>query len=451
MPNYRIIFIAVLLSGMLLPDASVAQEQVPSVMSLHDCMEYAVSNSTAMRIQAADRYDEQWLRCQAIMQAFTPAVSAQTYAYNQFGRSLDPETNTYNNVTNFHNGYSVSASITLFDGFQAINNIRMASTSAKMGEDKEQQEKDRICLAIMEAYANVLYYTEMERLAAEQVETARAARDLALRQEELGQKSHSDAVQMESELARKEYLLISAGNDRSNALITLKDVMFWPIDEELVIDTEVTEPECLGADVKDLETNAKALLPDARIATLDLRKAEFDLKSAKGAFSPTLELYGGWSTTFYTYPGKADFSPTPFGQQFRNNGGEYIEISLSIPIFDKSRRRTLLHQKKNALVRAEARYDQTMKDIENEIRRAVNDRDGAEAAYRQAERLAEVQREAYRLSTRQFELGLISAIEFQTASQNYLNAMAERMNSLLKLGLKDALVRYYNGEPYINQ
>ena len=62
MPNYRKIFIAVLLTGMLFPDASVAQEQVPSVMSLHDCMEYAVSNSTAMRIQAADRNDEQWLR-----------------------------------------------------------------------------------------------------------------------------------------------------------------------------------------------------------------------------------------------------------------------------------------------------------------------------------------------------------------------------------------------------
>lgn len=141
----------------------------------------------------------------------------------------------------------------------------------------------------------------------------------------------------------------------------------------------------------------------------------------------------------------------PFGDQFKNNGGEYLELSLSIPIFDQFKRRTTLNMKKNALVRAEAQLDQKMRDIENEVARAVNDRDGAQAAFHQADRLAEVQKEAYQLSTKQFETGLISAIEYQTASQTYLNAMAERMNSLLQLRIKDAVVRYYNGESYINQ
>ena len=145
------------------------------------------------------------------------------------------------------------------------------------------------------------------------------------------------------------------------------------------------------------------------------------------------------------------YTPTPFKNQFANNGGEYIELALSIPIFDQLRRRTTLNRKKNEVSRAEARYDQTMRDIENEVARAVNDREGAQAAFMQAERLADVQQEAYRLSTRQFETGLISAIEYQTASQAYLNAMAERLNSLLKLRIKDAVVRYYNGESYINQ
>ena len=153
------IFVAVLLTCSLLPVALMAQEHdARSPMTLHDCMEYAVSNSTKMRIQAADRSDEQWQRRHAIMQAFTPTISAQTYAYNQYGRNLDPETNTYNNVTTFHNGYGVSAGITLFDGFQAVNNLRMASTSVKMGASKEQQERDQICLATMEAFANGRYY-----------------------------------------------------------------------------------------------------------------------------------------------------------------------------------------------------------------------------------------------------------------------------------------------------
>ena len=234
-------------------------------------------------------------------------------------------------------------------------------------------------------------------------------------------------------------------------MLTLKDVMFWPADNDLVLDTAVTEPLCCMVNAPELEVNAKSFLPSAQIASFNVKNATLDLKSARGAYSPTLGFYAGWSTTYYTYPGMAGYTPVPFGDQFRNNGGEYIELQLSIPIFDQFKRRTNLHQKKNALARAEAQYDQTMRDIENEVRRAVNDRDGAQAEFHQAERLADVQQEAYQLSTKQFETGLISAIEYQTASQTYLNAMAERMNSLLKLKIKDAVVRYYNGEPYINQ
>lgn len=444
--------ILVIAFSVLFPLIGNAQETgSPRVLSLHDCMEYAVSNSTRMRIQAADRKDEQWQRRQAIMRVFTPSVEAQTYAYNQYGRNLDPETNTYNNVTTFHNGYSVSAGITLFDGFQSVNNMRMATTAAKMGLSKEQQTQDEICLATMEAYYNVIYYTELESVLKGQVETAQTARDKAVRQEELGQKGHADVLQMESELAQKQYQLITAGNQKNDAMITLKDVMFWPIEDELSIEIEVSEPVLTLAQASELSSSAKAFLPDAEIALMNVRQAKLDLKSARGAYSPTLGLYGGWSTTYYTYPGRADYTPMPFGDQFKNNGGEYIQLSLSIPIFDQFRRRTTLNMKKNALVRAEAEFDQKMRDIENEVVRAVSDRDGAQAAFHQADRLAEVQKEAFQLSTKQFETGLISAIEYQTASQTYLNAMAERMNSLLKLRIKDAVVRYYNGESYINQ
>ena len=79
-------------------------------MSLSACMDFAVSHSTEMRLSAADRSDERAEKVQAILGAFTPSVSAQSYAYNQYGRNLDPETNTYTDFTTFHNGYSLSAS-----------------------------------------------------------------------------------------------------------------------------------------------------------------------------------------------------------------------------------------------------------------------------------------------------------------------------------------------------
>lgn len=422
--------------------------QEPAVMTLHDCMAYAVSHATKMRLQQADRSDERWRRRQAILEVFTPSIDAQTYAYNQYGRNLDPETNTYNSVTTFHNGYSVSASLTLFDGFRAINNMRLASTLAKMGISKEQQTQDEICLATMEAYYNVLYYTELESVLKEQVVTAQTARNKAVRQEELGQKGHADVIQMESELAQKEFQRINVTNQKNDALLTLKDIMFWPTSDELRIDTAITTSLSLA--LGGTAETAKAVLPSAEIAALSVKQAKLELQTARGAYSPRLSLHGGWSTTYYTYPGRDNYKAQSFSDQWKNNAGEYVQLSLSIPIYDQLQRRTNLHLKKNALSRAQAEYEQTMRDIENEVARAVNDRDGAFAAFQQADKLATLQQEAFRLSTKQLENGLISAIEYQTASQTYLNAMAERVNALLMLKIKDAVVRYYQGESYLS-
>lgn len=447
--NHRKHIIMMLLWAMLSCNGASAQQA--DRMSLKACMEYALDHSTKMRIQAADRSDEQWARRQAIMQAFSPSISAQSYAYNQYGRNLDPESNTYNTIATFHNGFSVSGGITLFDGFRAVNNLRMAVTAEKMGLSKDQQTRDAICLATMEAYYNVLYYQMLESVLEQQVITAQASKDLAARQEELGQKGHADVVQMESELAKMQYQFITTRHKKSEALLTLKDVIFWPADSVLAIEESVSETISLTSTANDLLTSAKLTLPTAEIARLNLRNASLSLKCARGAFSPQIGLYGGWSTTYYTYPGLTGYTPMPFNDQFRNNGGEYIQLSVSIPIFDQLRRRNDLNRKKNALARAEAEYDQTMRDIENEISRALNDRDGALAAFQQADQLAKVQEEAFRLNAKQYENGLISAIEYQTASQAYLNAVAERTNALLTLKIKDAMLRYYNGEPYINQ
>ena len=127
------------------------------VMTLKDCMRYAVENSSKVKLQELEVDDARVARRDAIMQAFTPQVSASTYAYSNFGRSVDPETNTYVSTTSFNNGYSVSGGITLFDGFAAVNNMKVTKTALKMGIDQERLTEDQICLATMEAYCNALY------------------------------------------------------------------------------------------------------------------------------------------------------------------------------------------------------------------------------------------------------------------------------------------------------
>ena len=447
-----------------------AQDTV--TMDLKGCMRYAVEHSTKMRIAQADIRDAQIDRRDAILAAFTPTIEGNTYAYSNFGRSIDPETNTYIRTTSFHNGYSLSAGISLFNGFQAVNNLKITKTAQMMGLTKEQQTEDQICLATMEAYCNVLYYTELEKALQGQLATAEKSVQLATRQEQLGQKSHADVVQMQSDLAERQYLLTTCRNNLNNAIITLKDVMFWPIEKPLKIDglaaglshcgsriindslsrlSYYDSPTDQAENIAQMVEFAKTNMPSVLLAEGTMKNARLALKTARWQLLPRLSLYGGWSSSYFTYPGMEGYVPTPYFEQLKNNGGEYVQLSLSIPIFDRLSSHSNIARKKNAYDRAQADYEQALQTVEAEVRRAIADRDGSADALRQADTRAELQNEAFALNTKRFEQGLISSIEYQTASNNYLNALAEQLNARLQYFIKNSVVNYYGGIHYIEQ
>ncbi len=428
--------------------AASAQPDESVKMTLQECMRYAVSNSTRMRIRQAETGDARIDRRDAALALFTPQINAQTYAYYNFGRSIDPQTNTYFNTTSFHNNYGISLGYELFDGFRAVNNYRISKTGLLIAGSMEKQAEADICLAVMEAYYNVVYYKRLCEVYEEQLATAEQALAKAKRQEELGQKGHADVVEMEADLADRQYELTTAYNAYLSQKMTLSDLMFWPLDEELVIDSSIPgcEPEPISATaVVDfaLEHN-----PSVMIASWQKQNVQRELNTARWQLLPSLGLYAGWSTSYYTYQGS---QTAGFSNQFRNNGGEYVELTLSIPIWNRLGGHSRISRKRNALDRANAELDSRRREVESEVRRAIQDRDGAATAYQQAQRRAEVQDEAYALNLKKLEQGLVSPLEFQTANGNYLRAKADEMNSLFKYLIKQAVVRYYNGVEYIDQ
>lgn len=429
-------------------DTATPTHNGAQLMTLHDCMEYAISNSTKIRIQQAAVGDAQLDRRDAALTLFTPQISAQTYAYYNFGRSIDPQTNTYFNTTSFHNNYSVSAGYDLFDGFRAVNNYKISKTGLLIADSQEKQVEADICLAVMEAYYNVVYYKRLCDVYEAQVASAEQALSKAMKQEELGQKGHADVIQMKADLADRRYDLTNTYNMYRDQKMTLADLMFWPMDEELVIDTSMptwqTEPVAAESVVDfALEYN-----PGIQMANWQELNAKRELNTAKWQLLPSVGLYAGWSTSYYTYQGS---TTNPFQDQFRNNGGEYIQLSVSIPIWSRLSKHSAISRKQHALDKATAELDQKRRDVESEVRRAIQDRDGAATAYQQAQSKAEVQAEAYSLNLKKLQQGLISPLEFQTANNNYLKAQADEMNSLFKYLIKQAVVKYYNGVEYVNQ
>lgn len=429
---------------------------IPDKMTLRQCMEYAVEHSARVKVAQADLSDTRVERREAVLKTFTPQVSASSYGYYNWGRSVDPETNTYSNIKSFHNGYSLSAGLALFDGFQAVNNMKIAKTSLLMGISREQQAEDEVCLATMEAWSNVLYYSELSRILEDQVAAAQLSLDKARKEEQLGKKAYADVVQMEAELADKQYQSLQAKGKADDALLTLKSVMMWPLDTPLVLDAQ--EPSRLAdnasknqEDMAHIVDYALAHNPQAIIAEGNVSNARRQLSTARWQLAPSLSLSGGWSTTYFTYPGRAGYTPVPFREQLKNNRGEYIQLSINIPIYNRLQAQSSVIRRKNAYDRAVAERDQKMTELEAEVKRAVQDRDNTLSSWKLALKRAEVQQEAYKLNVKKYDQGMISSIEYQSAVNNWLQAQADRLQAQLTYMIKEKVLRYYQGQSYLSQ
>lgn len=93
------------------PDTVSAPES-SAPMTLDACMRYAVEHSPAVRRQdyANRNYRQDYI---ASVAALVPSVNGAVSASTSFGRSVDPETNTYTDVSNFDNSYSASGQMPL--------------------------------------------------------------------------------------------------------------------------------------------------------------------------------------------------------------------------------------------------------------------------------------------------------------------------------------------------
>ena len=73
-----------------------------SAWSLDDCMAYAVEHAVDVKREVVNTRQRKQDYQKAIAD-FLPSVSGAVQGQYAWGRNIDPETNTYNNVTTFNN------------------------------------------------------------------------------------------------------------------------------------------------------------------------------------------------------------------------------------------------------------------------------------------------------------------------------------------------------------
>ena len=443
--------IVILIGWMLLASGVAAQS-----WSLDDCMKYAVEHATDVKRETINARQRKQDYHHAVA-AFLPTVSGGVQGQYAWGRNIDPETNTYNNVTTFNNYYQLYAELNVFDGFATINAFRQARLSRNYSTTAMQKAQDNIAIDVMQKYVDAAYAEASIRIASEKLDESRRMLAKTKRQYELGEKGRPDVVQMESQVAEDEYSLTHQQNMASQSLLALKSAMNYPVDDELKLDIQPKDKEeslssCpLTAEDKQNSENIYQgflnLSPDVRSAEYEVERARYDYKIAKGRLLPSLSLTGGVTTNYYknlSLKGQYD----GFASQFRNNRGEYLALTLSIPIYNSDRWHSV-KKARNDWQLAQVDLEDARRKLHDQIAQAVRDADGYAKELRQMQKKVTSDSLAYHMSSRKFEEGMLSTFDLHISAQTLLESKIKQLQMQMLLVIKQRLVEYYKGEKLI--
>ena len=427
--------------------------------SMQQCMQYAVEHNHEVK-RAELELDNYKASKTGAIGRFLPSVDASIGAQYNFGRAIDPETNGYTDVSTFYNGYSLYASLPVFDGFSRIHALKAAGASTLMGRASLRQKQDQTALNVLQAYTNVAYYEGLVKMADEKVQET----ELLLKQirllEEVGRKSAADVAQVESQKAEADYELTRQQNLYASAILELKKTMAFPMQDTLLLSVRNVRNRlaaCYHRDARTLSPSGtksesatyglglvQELNPELQAAQYQVQASKHEWHQARAAFYPSLSLSAGLNTTYY-HTLHSDVGES-FSNQFKNNMGEYVGATLSIPLFNRLQTITSIRKAKNNYRIAQETYKQKQLELEKLSREAWQDWQGYLKQTVQMVEKVEADSIAYQLTKRQFEEGLSTAIDLRTTSAQLLNSKATLLQCQLMAMVKEQLVRYYRGE-----
>ncbi|WP_300726403.1 TolC family protein [uncultured Bacteroides sp.] len=448
MKTKKIITVSLLLAWGSSSIGTAAQQ----AWDVDSCMAYAVVHNRTVKQKKLEADNYRMDRIKAIGN-FLPGISGSTGVQYNFGRSVDPETNTYNNISTFNNAYSLEGSIALFQGGNLINELRRANAAMLLGKAALQEARDNTALETFQAYIDALYYYGTTRLAHQKFMESDSLLYKTQQFEALGLKGQADVAQMAAQKATDAYNLTRQQNLYATAMLTLKQKMNFPTNDTLVLDTTILNTQALHYISLDQERAeeiyhmALTFNPTLRQAELNKKIANIRKKMSWADVLPSIAFFGGISTSYYKELHKKDYPS--FNKQFENNFGQYFGISMSIPIFNRLSGSVNIKKARNNYRIANEQYEEQKEELHKLIQQAVQDKEGYLKETLQMEKKVESDSIAYHVTRRKYEEGLMTSLDVQNNAAILLESQTLLLQSKLTYLMKCRLVDYYKGEDII--
>lgn len=351
--------------------------------------------------------DAEWGRRAAITAFVVPAISAQLNATWYSSEAFNIGTGEpASNIVDAR----LEGRLNLFAGLSKFNELTRASAELERARASQLEARFQTALLTESEYYDVIAQRELTRVATERVRRAEEQLAVARARVISGAAVQTDSLQLLLEVTEARVALLRQEAQLRVARFQLARRVGapGPVDA-MQLDTLPAPPLPISEDDAILEAVGES--PQVLAARQSQRAAEADVRSARGSYLPSVDLFGR-ITSF-----DDSFFPTAVT---RSSAG----ISVSLPIWDGARREIALSRA--VTVRDIARAVRA--DLELAVRRDVVQAYEAYEAARAAADLAAqsviVARENLRVQQERYRAGATTIIDLLTAQVSLSEADA---------------------------
>lgn len=416
-------------------------------LNLQQCIEIAIKNNldvkkSELALQTAQVYSNQ------AKEFLLPAISGQVNHSISNGRGIDPSTNTYVNQSFKSGNYSLSSNLTLFSGLQNLNNIQQTSLAFQAGKMDFQQAKDQVTINVITAYLLVLNNTELLNQVKNQLTVSqRQVERLQVLEKEGANKLPSDLYDLKGTYGDNQLNVVNTIVTLKSSKLSLLQILNIPYKENINLQPinaeELAQQTPNSADqVYDIALNQLAYV---KAAILRRQSAEKGVKVAKGSLFPTVSLFGGLSTNISSSAQVAGQNQGYY-DQFKNNYGTQVGVSLSVPILNYFQNRN-----KVALAKIQLQnniyVEQTTKvQLRQNVEQAYLNMTSAYDRYNVLVEQAKAYTESFRTAEIRFNAGVLTSVDFVVAKNNLDRTKLGLINARYSVYIYNKILDYYEGK-----
>lgn len=468
--------IASILAFLLFANPVAAQDS----WSYQRCLDYALAhNLTLQQSVLQKRLQELTLKQNRLSQL--PSINAGANAGYRFGRSIDPTTNNFVTQNLFNAGLNMNFDADLFGWFSKQNTIAASKYQVYAANFQLEKARNDMGVNVANAFLQILLAEEQVKISKAQVDLSMTQLDNTKKLVAAGSVPESNQADLEAQLARDSSALVTAQNNAIIRVLTMKALL--NLDFAVPFKTELPENiqsvsllNLAETDPEMVFSAALANQPGYKADEAMVKAANRSLASAKGALYPSLSIGGGAGTNYANSnyqqygapipyidtvgvvnvngtmypavkPGAFRMTKlTPFGEQFSNNFGQNIGITLSIPILNAWQLRGNVERAKIDQQDKLLTLDINRQKLRQDIYTAHADAIGALQAYQAAVSTERASQKAYDFATKRFNVGLMNTVEYVTTQTNLFRAQIDKVSALYDYIFKIKLLEFYRDQ-----